>query len=714
MIGKRKRQSEAPGKKTKTRVQKTGQGTLGAAYWGAWGGMFVFGLMFFFCLWQSGGFADLKTALPGADPTFFTAHVKSALILQGKILVAYQIVGAAIGLFFGLVGGGFAKKSDRRGKLYLALCSILGSLMTQLLIFLYAMGQAPYYYAWLLDQVGLPGLQGVTSLVLVPPVMLALLALLAFVSLWTIAKRISRQFGGLVLLFAIVGGMIGLYHLHTKPAASVPTGKTRPNVLFLVADTLRPDHLSSYGHFQLTSPHIDKLAANGQRFGDVTTPIARSFPSMATLLTGQNPHTHGIRTRFPDAADTKLPDGLGHLLQGVGYRTAVIAGQGGEFLSRLDAGFETVAAPGSSAFDWIATDVLAGHWWVMPYLDNRFARKHLPAINTITGLDDPGFATTRFLQFVDESPDTPFFGLVYYSTTRSPFASRYPDYKRFTSRSYAGQYTYGGPDSPDAKDVVFEDIVQVRNLYDGAVAAFDDQVGRMVQELKKRSVFDQTLILVTGARGEDLFDDPAVNGSGDHLRGVASLQVPLVIHWPEGFVKTENRVVNARISTTDIAPTLIAALGIEAPGRIDGKPLTDLLAGRASKVHEYAFAETGLWDGKTNADYLKGRRIDYPALDRLLDFAPDTGAFFIKPKYRDIVNIAKHRMVTDGRLKLVAMPTSRNMRYECYNLLDDPGEQTDLLVAQPAFCAEHMQALTQWIESAPGTVVQGGFALPAD
>ena len=115
----------------------------------------------------------------------------------------------------------------------------------------------------------------------------------------------------------------------------------QPNLLVITVDTLRADHVSCYGHALATTPTVDRLAAQGVRFEDAAVQWPKTWPSMASMLTGTYPTANGIRY----LPRRQLPDGnvtLAELLRDAGYRTAAVVSNvnlGKKFA--FDQGFDT-------------------------------------------------------------------------------------------------------------------------------------------------------------------------------------------------------------------------------------------------------------------------------------------------------------------------------------------------------------------------------------
>ncbi|MFT4979871.1 MAG: arylsulfatase A-like enzyme, partial [Myxococcota bacterium] len=105
----------------------------------------------------------------------------------------------------------------------------------------------------------------------------------------------------------------------TVPDTLPPGDPDRPDIIFVSIDTLRADHLSSYGHSRETSPFLDRLAAEGVRFSQARSASPWTLPAHTTMLTGQLPSTHRVVDDNLSLADS-VPV-LPALLQEAGYNT---------------------------------------------------------------------------------------------------------------------------------------------------------------------------------------------------------------------------------------------------------------------------------------------------------------------------------------------------------------------------------------------------------
>jgi arylsulfatase A-like enzyme/cytochrome c-type biogenesis protein CcmH/NrfG len=325
-----------------------------------------------------------------------------------------------------------------------------------------------------------------------------------------------------VALAAVLGGCGG------RPTAA------GYDLVLVSLDTLRADRLGSYGHAAAATPALDRLAAAGVRFADVTAPAPLTLPSHATLLSGLLPPRHGLRHnglgRFPDGIDT-----LATRLAGAGYRTAAFVGA--FVLDRrfgLGRGFERYDDPERPA---------AGG---APRLEAE-----RPAAAVID----------RAVAWLDEAGgERPVFLWVHLYDAHAPYAAPEPWGTRFAARPY-----------------------------DGEIAYLDAQVDRLLAAIGRRGT-GRAVVAVVGDHGEALGE----HGERGHglLLYEAALAVPWLVTAP-GVVDA-GRVVRTPVGLADVAPTLAGLLGVElaAPGALDGRDLAPALRRGGEPAAAALYAET--------------------------------------------------------------------------------------------------------------------------
>lgn len=482
------------------------------------------------------------------------------------------------------------------------------------------------------------------------------------------------------------------------PAPHRPSAKG-PAVVMLVADSLRPDHLSSETPARATSPNLDALRRSGAFVEDFVVPIASTIPSWATYLTGLYPHHHGIRDIFPRAEqiDLRVPT-VPSLFSANGYETAVVSDYAGDMFSRVRFGFQTVDAPPSLGLEVVAErEAVQRLPLVLGLFSDKVGERLFPVMRFLTDNADPARLTDRVNGQLDrlESTGKPFFLVAFYSVTHLPFAVPMPDAAAFTSRAYKGRSRYGY-ELQQLNDIdkladrpPEEEIQQVRGLYDGAVRAFDREVGRVLAKLDADGVTDR-VVVIAGDHGEGLFEPGATTEHGKwFVGGEAANRTVLLLNGsgvPAGDIKGLR-------SGVDLATTLLDLAHVPPPAN-DGISL--LKPGAEDRT---IFAETTTWLGGT-ADR-PPHTLFYPPITQLLEAEPDTNALVMRRKYSDVAVTAKLRAARRGSWELVYTPTPDGSELQLFDLAHDPYAQTDQAAEHPERVAELRDALFGWMAQDP-------------
>jgi arylsulfatase A-like enzyme len=281
--------------------------------------------------------------------------------------------------------------------------------------------------------------------------------------------------------------------------------------------------------------------------------------------------------------------------------------------------------------------------------------------------------------------------------THAPFAPPMPEAARFTAPDYRGssRYSYEIQQLSDLARVsarpADEDVQQIRALYDGALSAFDTQVGHFLSRLDEDGL-TQRMVVVLGDHGENLFEPGTTTEHGKWFKGgEAANRTVLMFQAPDITPGPRTQLASA----IDLMPTLLAHLHLAVPADLDG---INLLA-RPTQPDRTVFAETALWLGGPSS--APEGALTYPALLDLLEVSPDTHAIQLKRRYQDITVTAKLRAARNGPWELVYMPTSGAPRWQLFDLASDPYAEKDVLTAR-ADVAEHLRPrLLQWLKDDP-------------
>jgi len=327
----------------------------------------------------------------------------------------------------------------------------------------------------------------------------------------------------------------------------------RPNIVFIVVDALRADHVSAYGYKRQTTPNLDTLFAGGVRFADATVSAPWTYPSGASLLTGRRPSSIGVH--WADT-DSELPASevlLAERLSEAGYYTAGFYSAywvGGRF--GFDQGFD--------------------HYVGVPSADPGGGPNAVDvnqrAISWLNDVWAPTNQGTRplflFLYYYD--PHT-------WYNPPAPYDLRYdPDY---TGTITPERYGHAEEVIAGELELSERDLEHVISLYDGEIAYWDYYLGELVDDLDVLGLIEDSIIVATSDHGQ-MFGE---HGHWLHRNALyeEALRVPLLLRYPEMI--TTGLTITAPVQTLDVMPTLLEWLELPPPPVIDGHDLTSLIRG---------------------------------------------------------------------------------------------------------------------------------------
>jgi arylsulfatase A-like enzyme len=438
-------------------------------------------------------------------------------------------------------------------------------------------------------------------------------------------------------------------------------GKRGAKLLILAVDSLRPDKLEN-------APRLIELQKKGVSFDLALSPMASTTPAWISLLTGRYPHAHGVRHMFPrrelraDWLDT-----LPRRLISAGIHTSVVSDYAGDFFPLFQLGFERQkVSPPLTLGLVFQREVMTHSALALALLNQPLGQRLFPVLRFLMTNADPERIADGVLSELDGNNAV----VAFFSTTHIPFAAPWPWYRKFASPAYGGthRYLYDVQKLGDVTNDVRlpeKDVEQVRRLYDGSVAAVDHAIGRILDRLD-----DQTVVVLLADHGENLFEPGNTTFHGKWFRGGDEAnRVPLVIVGPN----LSPRRVPEPVSLVDVAPTLLDLLQLPSGG-FDGVSLLPAFSTGHAPEHD-VFAETAVWlAGPPEPDGVK-----YPALPQLLEADPHDGfQLVLKTRYEDIEVEAKQRMLRHGSSKLLYIPTADGVRWELYDMANDPRQEKSL------------------------------------
>ncbi len=364
-------------------------------------------------------------------------------------------------------------------------------------------------------------------------------------------RRRSLARLGLLAIALAAGGLLRCKG--PEPPLEPPQAGT--NVVLIVIDTLRPDHLGCYGYGRATSPVIDGLAAQGALFEQAIANSPWTRPSMASMLTGTYPRTTGVAKRRWDALHEDAVT-LAEMFQVAGYATyGLTANPNLNTVFGFNQGFDQY---GDCAELWPWMDPLAAP---SPGAGGNRDRR-----------EDADQLTDRAISVLQQHVDgarnhQPFYLQLLYIDPHSPYGP--PD--RFVH-----------PLNDNPRDTL--------ERYDAEIAFVDHELGRLVRWIQER--YPDTLFVITSDHGEGLDDHPGLPESKAHGYNLydSTLRVPLIFVHPELVLPGR---FAGQVQLLDLLPTLAELMSLEVGEVAAGQSLAPILRGQSPpSLPRYVFSET--------------------------------------------------------------------------------------------------------------------------
>ncbi|RIK99159.1 MAG: hypothetical protein DCC71_20540 [Proteobacteria bacterium] len=409
----------------------------------------------------------------------------------------------------------------------------------------------------------------------------------------------------------------------------------RPHFLVLSLDTTRADRLGIYGYERPTSPVLDRMAREGAWYERAYTTATWTLPSHASLFTGKFPTSHGARydaegplvlgseIRGPESwkqirARGLAPDEhtLAEHLQGAGWRTGgVVAGPWLKAVFGLSRGFE--------------------HW------DDR-------GITSVNGRPAAS-VTDAAIAWIDGASDRPFFLFLNYFDPHTPFYPPAP----FVAEVVPPEERPRG----EAKT-----LRERSALYDAEIRAMDFHIGRLLDHLRARGLYDSTFVVAVADHGE-LLGEQNANGHGNSLYE-PELRIPFLVKPPRGDGGPRG-AQSAIVQISDVFPMVLARAGLPIPAGTQ--------AAFPPPPERPAFAEV-------NPLPRFGKRGDW-------------------------------RAIVDGEWKYLESGAGDRLLFD---VARDPAETENLAAAQPDVAARLRASLESWIAALPPPSSTSGDATNVD
>ena len=381
----------------------------------------------------------------------------------------------------------------------------------------------------------------------------------------------------IIVLVLVIGGAIqgGLWLRERRSTARLPQAPaTMPNILVLVVDALRADHLSTYGYVRRTSPNLDRLADAGVLFEHAFSTSSWTLPSHVSLLTGLYPSQHRVGWETPRGLLTLGYPTLPEVLSAHGYRTGGFSANVFWFTSDrgLDRGFIHFEDYFSSLADMVSRPLYGR--LIERFVLRRLGYEDFPARKRASDINH------AVLRWIDGDRSRPFFVFVNYMDAHDPYLPPHPYRSRFSRSKDPGGIINWWVGRLNPK-LAPEELQGEIDAYDGAISYVDDSIGQLVAELHQRDPSGNTLVVVTSDHGESFGEHGLVLHGNSLYRN--EIQVPLILSW-RGRIPAGARIEQP-VTNSALAATVMDLIGVDDRARFPGPSLT--LAWKAPQSRDW-------------------------------------------------------------------------------------------------------------------------------
>ena len=330
----------------------------------------------------------------------------------------------------------------------------------------------------------------------------------------------------------------------------------RPNIVLIIADDMNWNDCGAYGHRTIRTPNIDRLASRGIRFDHAYLTASSCSPSRSSIITGKYPHNTGAeQLHWPLPAGTHT---FVKQLHDAGYYTAA-AGKWhlGQFVKghfdvvyeASKAGFQLPSGDGKAAPKMIAKEPSGCERWLEAL---RARPKEKPFFFWLAALDP-------HREYVDGALNPP----------------------HQASDVIVPKHL---PDKPEVR----EDL----RLYYDEIGRLDDYVGKVVSELERQGVAEDTVVTFMSDNGRPFPRDKTTLYDG-------GIKTPFIVVWPNRIAA--GSVTKSLISSVDLAPTMVEIAGLRPIASYEGKSIIPILSDPNATVRNFVFAEDHWHDYEEHA-----------------------------------------------------------------------------------------------------------------
>lgn len=521
-----------------------------------------------------------------------------------------------------------------------------------------AMAVFGYLAVWQVSARGALGYVGAAKLLILSFVMgIVIYGLLTVVARALAHGSVVRAAVPLVVCAGLWGLSVALAGPEPPPE-DLPEGvragtPSSPNILLIVLDTVRADHMSCYGYQRRTTPNIDRFAEDARLYTNVLSPACWTLPTHASFFTGLPVSAHGCSWAHP-YLDEEF-ETLAERLKAAGYQTAGLSSNGFVCAQRgFDQGFEEFwIPPGEGAAEYAFVSRALDRWGVgqtpatADLMHQRLGR-------WFREQRDPEKPFFIFLNYIEaHAPYTPQSHLLEWAS-----AGALDKWSHRSQRKAVFRYMFSRQETLTAAE-----IAELEALYDDELRFVDAKVGELLGFLRGAGLYDRTLVIVTSDHGEHFGEHHMMEHQFSLYEPL--VRVPLVVRLPERFKPGKDGTL---VQSQDVFATMLQAAGLRIPGENSTASLplpAEASEGRQRAVAEYLAPHAGL----------------------ISEFSQDLPLLDFSPFFRSL------RAVQSGKTKLITWSSGES---ELYDLEADPLEVHDLAGERAAVARDLGKALADW------------------
>jgi len=450
------------------------------------------------------------------------------------------------------------------------------------------------------------------------------LAVAALAVAWLVTAWLGRhrrvglrlQNASLLLLAVLAVGFLTREQLIRAAQPDKADAAGRVNVVLFIIDTLRADHLGSYGYVRDTTPRIDQLAREGILFERCVAQAPYTWTSFGSIFTGLYPRKHGLVKMDPTLRfDPRQNVTLQRILDDAGYRT-------GAFMTGMISSASGLLAGFQDYFEETVGRRLVHRGSV--WSDFRSELVVHALLTKLSRFLDPALVANQAIAWLDDHGDSRFLAVVHLFSTHTPYdpPEAFDVFSTPERKQLLDKFTTFHARVLEQGQATFDDqqIARVIDLYDGGALFADAMVGSVIDELERQGLLDETVVIVTSDHGEELGE----RGLWEHDWMFNTNQlVPLVVRMPGGAGAGTR--VSCPVETIDILPTVLEICGLPPQPDIDGRSLVPWIEGGRPQEDDFAFCENNFYVSVQQRDWklIKNRFGDPNDPPRLYHLAAD-------------------------------------------------------------------------------------------